>query len=77
MSPEDWGNKCPHEFIAGESVFTGWSREGVLTMPPYLTGYRLEYDNSWTQLSDIVKVDDRKALIDKVMNQKLSLKDAI
>jgi hypothetical protein len=40
-------------------------------------GYRLEYDNSWTPLNEINRVDDRKALIEKVMNQKLSLKDAI
>ena len=39
--------------------------------------YRLEYDNSWTLVNDIVKVDERKALIQQVMNKTLAIKDAL
>lgn len=56
MSPSDWGEKCPHE---------------------YLGGYRLEYDNSWVPVEDVAFVDERKALISKVMNKTMAIKDAL
>lgn len=56
MSPNDWGEKCPHEFLGA---------------------YRLEYDNSWVPVEDIELVDERKALISKVMNKTMVIKDAL
>lgn len=43
----------------------------------FLGAYRLEYDRSWTPIQQIEKIDERNALIQQVMNQKLALKDAI
>lgn len=56
MSPSDWGQNCPHEFLGA---------------------YRLEYDNSWVPLKDVQEVDERKCLIQKVMNKTLAINDAI
>lgn len=56
MSPSDWGDSCPHEFLGA---------------------YRLEYDNSWTPLEQCQFFDERKALISKVMNKTLAIKDAL
>lgn len=45
----------------------------------FLGAYRLEYDNSWTPLDKIQHVDERKALITKVMSKPAlaSIKDVI
>ncbi len=41
------------------------------------TGYRLEYDNSWVPLNETEKIDERKALIQQVMNKTLAITDAL
>lgn len=43
----------------------------------YLAAYRLEYDNSWIPIKEIEKVDERKALIQQVMNKTLAINDAL
>ena len=43
----------------------------------FLGAYRLEYDNSWIELKDLDSIDERKALIQKVMNRTLAIKDAL
>jgi hypothetical protein len=43
----------------------------------FLGAYRLEYDNSWVSLEDVKKVDERKALIQQVMNKTLAITDAL
>ena len=43
----------------------------------YLGSYRLEYDNSWVPISQIDKVDERKAIIHRVMEKTLAIKDAL
>ena len=42
-----------------------------------ILAYRLEYDNSWVPFKDIDRVDERKALIQKVMSRNLAIKDAL
>ncbi len=43
----------------------------------FFKGYRLEYDNSWVELKDCQKIDERKALIQQVMNKTLAITDAL
>ncbi len=42
-----------------------------------LGAYRLEFDNSWVPLEETVKIDERKALIQQVMNKTLAITDAL
>ena len=39
----------------------------------FLGAYRLEYDQSWTEIKDIVKKDAENAVIDKIFNSQLAI----
>ena len=43
----------------------------------FLGAYRLEYDNSWVPIKETERIDERKSLIQQVMNKKLAIKDAL
>jgi hypothetical protein len=63
---------------SGQNYLTIMSPSDWGTCPhEFLGAYRLEYDNSWVPLKDIEQVDERKALIQKVMNRNLAIGDAL
>ena len=42
----------------------------------FLDAYRLEYDQSWTQIDDLAKRDTQNAFVDKILNHQLALCDS-
>ena len=65
--------------ISGQNYLSIMSPQdwGATCPHQFLGAYRLEYDNSWTLVNDIEKFDERKALIQKVMNKTLAIQDAL
>jgi len=56
--------KCPDKEFMSMISPEEWGR----SCPPFVAGYRLEHDMSWTHLTDLDKKDEENVMIDKILN---------